>query len=100
REGTLATLQHLQRLDRLGITWRSHTEGHLDTTNPIIKDLMVGLISSLAKLEHKRIQDRLSAARERMAKEGRSWGRPKRIFDRAKVSSLRQDGMSIRAIAS
>src|SRR6266850_2257952 len=73
REGTLATLQYLQRLDRLGIAWRSHTESHLDTTNPILKDLLIGLIASLAKMEHARIQERLQAARERMQAEGQSW---------------------------
>ena len=100
REGTLATLQHLQRLDRLGIVWRSHTESHLDTSNLILKDLLIGLISSLAKMEHARIQERLAAARARMKKEGRSWGRPKRVFDRNAVSELRQQGLSIRQIAS
>lgn len=99
REGTLATLQHLQRLDRLGIVWRSHTETILDTTNPIIKDLLIGLMASLAKLEHARIQGRIEAARERMKAEGKSWGRPKRIFDRGAVVILRGQGASIRQIA-
>lgn len=99
REGTLATLQYLQRLDRLGIVWRSHTEPMLDTTNPIMKDLLIGLIASLAKMEHARIQARIEAARERMARKGLAWGRPKKIFDREAVSVLRTQGASIRQIA-
>jgi DNA invertase Pin-like site-specific DNA recombinase len=98
REGTLQTLQYLQRLDKCGIAWRSHMEPHLDTTGPF-KDVVIAILSTLARLEHARIQDRLRAARERMKKEGRSWGRPKLVFDRAEVHSLRQDGLSIRHIA-
>ena len=71
----------------------------MDTTGPF-KEVVIAIVATLAKVEHARIQDRLRIARERMKREGRSWGRPKRIFDRAKVAELRHAGLSIRDIAA
>ena len=34
REGTLATLQHLQRLSSYGVDWRSYQESYLDSCGP------------------------------------------------------------------
>src|SRR3954466_8640678 len=46
REGTLATLQHLQRLDKHHVAWRSHMEPHLDTTG-LFKDVVIAIVSTL-----------------------------------------------------
>jgi hypothetical protein len=35
REGVLATLQHLETLNRYGVAWKSYTETYLDGTVPL-----------------------------------------------------------------
>jgi len=52
-------------------------------------------------MERLAINERISAARERVEAEGRKWGRPSR-FDAtglARVKALRSEGRSIREIA-
>jgi DNA invertase Pin-like site-specific DNA recombinase len=41
REGMMATVQHLQRLDVCGVSWRSHTEPHLSTDNELVRDILL-----------------------------------------------------------
>jgi hypothetical protein len=51
REGMQRTITHLQRLDVCGVAWRSLTEPHLATDNELVRDILLALLSSLAKLE-------------------------------------------------
>lgn len=57
--------------------------------------------SLAAKLERAAINDRISAARERLASEGRAWGRPSRLTerDREKILALHAQGLSTRKLA-
>jgi len=48
REGTLQTLQYLQRLESYGIAYRSFTESWLDSLGPF-KDVVLALLATLAK---------------------------------------------------
>ena len=54
-----------------------------------------------AKMERLAINERISAARERLAREGRAWGRPPRLTlgDRRRIAILRRAGHSLREIA-
>jgi DNA invertase Pin-like site-specific DNA recombinase len=54
-----------------------------------------------AKVERLTINERISAARERIEAEGKTWGRPRRLSeeDCAKISALKAEGRSLRQIA-
>lgn len=58
--------------------------------------------SLAAQLERGAINDRISAARERIEAEGGAWGRPRRLNERehARLVKLRDSGLSHRAIAA
>jgi DNA invertase Pin-like site-specific DNA recombinase len=102
REGTLATLQYLQTLERYGVHWRSLTETWIDSAGPF-RDAIIGFLASLAKQERIRISERtragLDRAREKGTRSGRPIGRPRLVFRRDQVTELRKEGLSWRQIA-
>jgi len=75
-------------------------------------DAVIFALSLGAKLERSAVADRISAARDRLKKQGRPWGRPRRGYtkkDRAggvkpldvkRARQLHQQGRSVRAIAA
>jgi DNA invertase Pin-like site-specific DNA recombinase len=73
----MATVQHLQRLDVCGVSWRSHTEPHLSTDDELVRDILFALLSSLAKLEARKIRERTVAGLQRARAQGKTLGRPK-----------------------
>lgn len=98
REGALATLQYLEKLTSYGVHWRSHTEQYLDSAG-IFKDAILAILATLAKQERIRISERVKAGMDRARKEGKEFGRPRRIVDREKVRQYREEGRSLRWIA-
>ena len=98
REGTLQTLQHLQRLTSYGCGWRSFTESYLDSLGPFA-DVVISLLSTIAKQERIRISERVAAGLVRAAAKGRFPGRPQVKCDRDKVLALRATGHSFSQIA-
>jgi len=102
REGTVGTLNHLQRLTGYGVNYRSFTEQYLDSTG-IFKEAVIGILAAVAKQERVRLSERTLAGLERARAQGRVGGRPK-AEDDAKtvqaVTSLRGKGESIRSIAA
>jgi DNA invertase Pin-like site-specific DNA recombinase len=54
REGTVETLNHLQRLTHYGVHWRSYTEQYLDSTG-IFREAVIGILAAVAKQERLRI---------------------------------------------
>jgi DNA invertase Pin-like site-specific DNA recombinase len=101
REGTVETLNHLQRLTHYGVHWRSYTEQYLDSTG-IFREAVIGILAAVAKQERVRISERTIAGLERARKQGRFGGRPRSEDDpklMAQVRKLRVDGMTIRDIA-
>jgi DNA invertase Pin-like site-specific DNA recombinase len=73
REGTLPTLQYLQRLDSYGgVACRSFTESWLDSLGPF-KDVVLALLATLAEQERVRLSERVTAGLAR-----RPEGRPHR----------------------
>jgi DNA invertase Pin-like site-specific DNA recombinase len=102
REGTVATLNHLQRLNSYGVGYRSFTEQYLDSTG-IFKEAVVGILAAVARQERVRLSERTIAGLQRAKAQGRVGGRPRTEHDprkMAKLESLRQGGGSIRQIAS
>lgn len=101
REGTVETLNHLQRLTHYGVNWRSYTEQYLDSTG-IFREAVIGILAAVAKQERIRISERVKAGLDRARKQGRIGGRPRSEDDlklMAQVRKLRDDGVTIRAIA-
>src|ERR1035438_10305793 len=103
REGTVETLNHLQRLTGYGVNYRSFTEQYLDSTG-LFKEAVVGILAAVAKQERVRLSERTIAGLERARAQGRVGGRPKAEDSEpklvAKIERLRSQGHSIRAIAS
>ena len=64
-------------------------------------EVILAVMAWTAKMERLAINERISAARDRLAAEGRPWGRPSRFTpaDRRKMAKLRDEGRTIREIA-
>ena len=102
REGTVKTLNHLERLNGYGVNYRSFTEQYLDSTG-MFKEAVIGILAAVAKQERVRLSERTIAGLERAKAQGRVGGRPKAEDAepklRAKIARLRSEGLSIRKIA-
>ncbi len=102
REGTVETLNHLQRLTSYGVNYRSFTEQYLDSTG-IFKEAVIGILAAVAKQERIRLSERTLAGLERARAQGRVGGRPK-TEGNLKVTNellrMRKQGKSIRQIAA
>lgn len=102
REGTVETLNHLQRLTGYGINYRSFTEQYLDSTG-IFKEAVIGILAAVAKQERVRLSERTIAGLERARAQGRIGGRPRTEDNPATMKALRklrEQGRSIRYIAA
>jgi DNA invertase Pin-like site-specific DNA recombinase len=102
REGTVETLNHLQRLTGYGVNYRSFTEQYLDSTG-IFKEAVIGILAAVAKQERVRLSERTIAGLERAKSQGRVGGRPKTAENPKIVKALyilRDQGRSIRQIAA
>jgi DNA invertase Pin-like site-specific DNA recombinase len=64
-------------------------------------EVVLAVTAWAAKMERLAINERISAARERVEAEGRSWGRPRRLDRRTcdQVATMRAAGKSVREIA-
>ena len=102
REGVAETFEHIKRLNAHGVQFVSFTEEHFRTTGPA-GELMIAVAAWIAKQERIRISERvragLSRARAQGTRSGNPVGRPKVIFDRQKVTDLRDQGRPWREIA-
>jgi DNA invertase Pin-like site-specific DNA recombinase len=77
REGMTQTVIHLQRLDSYGVQFHSYTEAHLNTDNELVRNVLLAVLSSLAKIEAQKISERTKAGLERARRRGARIGRPK-----------------------
>ena len=55
--------------------FHSYTEPHLATDNEMVRDILLALLSSLAKIEATKISDRTRAGMERAKRQGKHIGR-------------------------
>jgi len=99
REGTRKTIQYLQMLEDYGVKYKSYSEQYLDSSG-IFKDVIISLLSTLAKQERIRTGERVRAGLVRAKSQGRIGGRPT-IGDTTvqKIHELKSEGMSIMAIS-
>jgi DNA invertase Pin-like site-specific DNA recombinase len=77
REGMARTIVHLQRLTSYGVSFHSYTEPHLATDNELVRNILLALLSSLAKVEAQKISERTKAGMARAKAKGIKIGRPK-----------------------
>ena len=100
REGMATTVGHLQRLATHGVAFRSFTEEHLSTENEFVRNILLAVLASLAKLEHEKISQRTRAGLERARAEGTILGRPKfSEDDRARLRKALDTGESWHAVS-
>ena len=99
REGTRKTIQYLQMLDDYCVAYKSYSEQYIDSSG-IFKDVIIALLSTLAKQERVRISERVKAGLEKSRQQGRIGGRP--TLDETKIQKIRTlkaSGMTIISIA-
>ena len=97
REGSRKTLEYLTRLDNYRVKWHSFTEEYISSLG-IFADAIISIMAALAKQERIRISERTKAGLERVKRSGKALGRPQQS-DAAKVRMLREQGLSLAAIA-
>jgi len=100
REGPLKTLLYLEQLAASGVKFKSFTEPVLDTTTPV-GELLIPILSWVAKQERQRISDRTKAGLETAKRKGKKLGRPVGTrLDVATIEMLHSRGLTTRAIAA
>lgn len=99
RRGPHDTLNVVQTLRGAGVELVSVTEGF--DFSGAVGELLVSMLGFAARLEMEAQMERQQSARERMAAEGRAWGRPPKMPAETaeKIRALRAEGRSIRSIA-
>ena len=82
-------------LDDYHVSYKSFTEQYIDSSG-IFKDVIIALLSTLAKQEKVRISERVKAGLSRTTKKG---GRPQIQLELIeKIKALKKQGFSNRAI--
>jgi DNA invertase Pin-like site-specific DNA recombinase len=100
REGMVPTIMHLQRLASYGVGFHSYTEPHLATDNELVRNILLALLASLAKVESQKIGERTRAGIARARAQGKRIGRP--TLDPAvqrKIAKQLGEGLSAYAVA-
>jgi DNA invertase Pin-like site-specific DNA recombinase len=100
REGMAQTIMHLQRLSSYGVAFHSYTEPHLATDNELVRNILLALLSSLAKVEAQKISERTRAGMARARAKGIKVGRPKLAAElRHEIAQRAAKGETAYAIA-
>ncbi len=95
REGMVPTIGHLQRLAAAGVGLHSYTEPLLSTDNEMIRDIVLAVMASLAKIERQKVSERTKAGLERARAKGKRLGRaPFSVASREKLRMVLDAGMS------
>ena len=81
RQGTLYTLKKLNQLEEWGIKWDSYNEPYFRSMGAF-KDVVLSVMTTLAKVEREKISERTKAGLERAVADGKRLGRPKGSKDR------------------
>src|SRR4051812_32606598 len=99
RSGIRDTFEVIEQLRLHGCEVVSGADG-VDLAGPAA-EVVLAVMAWSAKMERLAINERISAARERVEAEGKKWGRPARLDEAgvARVQALRAEGRSYRQIA-
>lgn len=91
REGTLATLQYLERLTSCQVGYKSFTEPYLDSCGTF-KDVVISVLATMAKQERIRMGERVRAGIAQARRAGKRLGRPPlRVLKPKDVAELRKE---------
>jgi len=99
RSGTRDTIRYLQMLDDYNVMYKSYTEQYIDSSG-IFADVIIALLSTLAKQERIRISERVHAGLARARQQGRVGGRP--TLEETKVEKIKKmkiEGISVSGIS-
>lgn len=99
RSGIRDTFEVIEELRAHGVELVSVSDGF--ALDGPAAEVVLAVMAWAAKMERLAINERISAARERVEAEGGSWGRPRKIDHRAreKMLAMKTTGKSIREIA-
>jgi DNA invertase Pin-like site-specific DNA recombinase len=101
RNGMMATVADLQRLSSFGVSFHSFGEPHLSTDNELVRDVLLAVLASLAKLERTKISERTKAGLERARAKGKRLGRPPlSAAKREKLRAVLETGTSWRSASA
>jgi DNA invertase Pin-like site-specific DNA recombinase len=93
REGMVPTIGHLQRLASYGVAFHSYTEPMLSTDNELVRDIVLAVMASLAKVECQKTSDRTKAGLQRARANGKRLDRtPFSAFSREKLRMVLDAG--------
>jgi len=94
REGMAQTILHLQRLSSYGVAFHSYTEAHLATDNELVRNILLALLSSLAKVEAEKISERTKTgmARAKAKKIGKFERVPQQLISSSPYTVMRDNG--------
>ena len=100
REGMSRTVQLIEMLERMGIGVISYSEPYLDTTNELARNILLAVVSTLAKAERERISERTKAGLARVKRSGEKLGRPPvALKKRAEALRMLKEGRSYGEVA-
>lgn len=99
REGVLETFAHVKKLTGCGVQFESYSEPFFRTTGPA-GELLMAVLSWVAKQERQRISDRTKAGLATARRNGKRLGRPSKVFRRDEVVRLRAAKWSWRKISA
>jgi DNA invertase Pin-like site-specific DNA recombinase len=95
REGLEPTIGYLRRLSAAGVAFHSYLEPMLSTDNPMVRDVLLAVMASMAAMERARISERTKAGLDRVRAKGQRLGRPVLGGDmRARIADLAATGAS------
>ncbi len=100
RSGIRDTLEVVEELRRYGCEPVTVADG-FDLDGPAA-EIVLAVMAWASKIERQAINERISAARARLASTGQGWGRPRKMSDAAieRARALRREGQTVRQIAS
>ena len=101
RQGMAKTVEHLTKLKSYNVLFHSYKEPILSTENELVRDILLAVLSALAKQEAVRNSERIKAGHTRARAEGKVIGRPK-LDERTQnqIAALVEEGLSNRKIAA
>jgi DNA invertase Pin-like site-specific DNA recombinase len=99
REGLQKTIFYLQQLESYGVHFHSYKEEYLNTDNELVRDILLSVFASLAKLERQRISERVKIGLKTAKSKGKRLGAPPKHHLKEEIAKLSKRGISKRAIA-
>lgn len=99
REGPAAAFGYIERLAKWGVEFWSYTEEHFRTSGPA-GDLFIAIAAFIAREERKTKSARVRAGLDRARQQGKKLGRPAAALQDFVLVRLREQGLSIRKIAT